>query len=270
MRYLFWNTNKKDVNKILCKLIDKYYPTIIALAEYERNVDELVENIGLQTGKKYTALEKLACRVQILIIDSLSSKINHCADHTNYTIKVLPYNSYNDNHIVVFVHLPSKLRENREKNRHLLEQITLKVNQMDSKKDRKVLMLGDFNVNPYEEPMTYLTGCNAVSARSVASKISRKDKNEKGKEYFYYYNPMWRFLGDNDNICGTYYYEKTEDHSRYWNTFDQFLVSPELIKDIEEIEIIKTVDEIRLDIKNGVPNPQISDHYPLFFRLGGK
>ena len=270
MRYLFWNTNKKDVDNLITDLANTHQPTIIALAEYKKSISDLARNIRLQTGREYSPLVQLACRVQILVADSLSNQVVHCADHTNYTIKVFPYNSFHDSHIIVFVHLPSKLRENKEKNRHLLEQITLKVNQIDCKKNRKVLMLGDFNVNPYEDPMTYLTGCNAVSNRDVAMKISRKDKNEPGKEYFYYYNPMWRFLGDVDDICGTYYYDKTEDHSRYWNTFDQFLVSPGLIDDIKEIEIVKKVGEISLEAKRGIPNLAFSDHYPLYFKLGGK
>lgn len=267
MRYLFWNTNKKDVNEIIYSLVKEYTPTILALAEYGKEIGDLAKNINKYTDMSYIATEKFACRVQILIHEKLSQRIKHCADHTNYTIKILPYNSYNDYHIVAFVHLPSKMQDNREKNRHLLEQITCKINALADDKNRKAVILGDFNLNPYEDAMTYLTGCNAVSSKNVAMKISRKDKNEK---YFYYYNPMWNFLGDFKGINGTYYYDKTSDHSRYWNTFDQFVVSPALIKDIDEIEIIENVGGISLVNKNGVPDPNISDHYPLYFRLGGK
>jgi exonuclease III len=270
MRYLFWNTNKKDVDKIIYSMIEEYNPTIIALAEYEKNVEDLAKDIKKRTNKSYVAIEKLACRVQILINEKLGDSIGHCADHTNYTIKILPYNSYNVDHIVAFVHLPSKMQDNREKNRHLLEQITCKINDLDDNRNRKVIILGDFNLNPYEEAMTYLTGCNAVSSKNVAMRICRKDRSEKDKKYFYYYNPMWNFLGDFNDTNGTYYYEKTSDHSRYWNTFDQFVVSPALIRDIDKIEIIKNVGGISLGNKNGIPNSNISDHYPLYFKLGGK
>ena len=67
----------------------------------------------------------------------------------------------------------------------------------------------------------------------------------------------------------TYYYDKTMDHSRYWNTFDQFVVSPALIKDIEEIRILKNVGSVSLANKNRIPDSKISDHYPLYFKLGG-
>lgn len=270
MRYLFWNTNKKDVDRFIYSMIEEYNPTILALAEYGKRAEDLVKGIKRNTNKNYVAIEKLACRVQILINERFRDSIEHCADHTNYTIKILPYNSYNDDHIVAFVHLPSKMQDNREKNRYLLEQITCKINDLDNKRDRKVIILGDFNLNPYEEAMTYLTGCNAVSSKNVAMKISRKDRNEKDKKYFYYYNPMWNFLGDHNDINGTYYYDKTSDHSRYWNTFDQFVVSPALIGDIDKIEIIKNIGGISLASKNGVPDANISDHYPLFFKLGGK
>ncbi len=269
MRYLFWNTNRKDVNEIIYNMVQEHRPTLLALAEYDKDIRELVKYLKIRTGVDYAVVEKFACRVQILIQDKLSSYVKHCSDHTNYTIKVLPYNSYHDDHIVAFVHLPSKMQDNREKNRHLLEQITCKINNLDSSRNRKAVILGDFNLNPYEDAMTYFTGCNAVSARKVAMKISRKDKHEKGKEYFYYYNPMWNFLGDLNDINGTYYYDKTMDHSRYWNTFDQFVVSPALIKDIEEIRILKNVGSVSLADKNRIPDSKISDHYPLYFKLGG-
>lgn len=270
MRYLFWNTNKKDVDNVICSMVDKYKPTVLALAECGKGIENLTENIRKNTNKNYVMIEQFACRVQILINEKLKDSLVHCADHTNYTIKILPFNSYQEKHIVAFVHLPSKMQDNREKNRHLLEQITCKINDLDNSRNRKVIILGDFNLNPYEEAMTYLTGCNAVSSRNIAMKISRKDKSEKDKEYFYFYNPMWNYLGDFNDINGTYYYDKTSDHSRYWNTFDQFVVSPALIKDIDEIEIIKSVGDISLMNKNGIPDPKISDHYPLYFKLGGK
>lgn len=270
MRYLFWNTNRNDVDGIICSMVEKYQPTILALAEYENDIESLVRNITRRTGMDYIELQKFACRVRILVNEKLSNEIEHCGDHTNYTIKLIPYNSYNDFHIVVFVHLPSKLYDNKEKNRHLLEQITYKVNELDQNKRRKVLIVGDFNLNPYDDAMTYLTGCNAVSSKDIAMKIYRKDRNERDKYYFYYYNPMWNFLGDKDGINGTFYYDKTSDHSRYWNTFDQFVVSPALIKDIDEIEIVKSVGDISLESKRDVPDFKMSDHYPLFFKLGGK
>ncbi len=216
MRYLFWNTNRKDVNEIIYNMVQEHRPTLLALAEYDKDIRELVKYLKIRTGVDYAVVEKFACRVQILIQDKLSSYVKHCSDHTNYTIKVLPYNSYHDDHIVAFVHLPSKMQDNREKNRHLLEQITCKINNLDSSRNRKAVILGDLN-----------------------------------------------------DINGTYYYDKTMDHSRYWNTFDQFVVSPALIKDIEEIRILKNVGSVSLANKNRIPDSKISDHYPLYFKLGG-
>lgn len=269
MRYLFWNTNKKDVDEIIYKLALEYNPTVLALAEYNRDLTQLANNIKYKTGIRYFPIERVACRVCILVNEKLSDNVEHCKDHKNYTIKILPYNSYHETHIVAFVHLPSKMQDNREKNRYLLEQITANINDLDSSPSRKALILGDFNLNPYEDGMTYLTGCNAVSSREIAMKISRRDRNEKEKKFFYYYNPMWNFLGDFNEPCGTFYYDKTSDHSRYWNTFDQFVVSPELIKDIKDIKIVKEAGDICLMNEKGTPCSSISDHYPLYFRLGG-
>lgn len=185
MRYLFWNTNKKNVNTYLIKLIHEYDPSIIALAEYNGNTDLLINEIKKSLNKDFIEIQQFACRVRILVKAKLESSVQHCDDHTNYTIKIIPYNSYQETHIVAFLHLPSKMFENEEKNRYLLEQITLKINELDDNEQRKVVIFGDFNVNPYEKPMTNLTGCNAVPSRNIAMKITKNQKGDKRK-FFYY------------------------------------------------------------------------------------
>jgi len=266
MRYLFWNTNKKDVDQYLIEIISDYNPGIIALAEYEKNTNTLIDEINDVLKKEYIELPQLACRVKILLNTRLKDSVEHLNDHRYYTIKTIPYNSFFDSHIVVFLHLPSKMVDNEEKNRMLLEQICQQVNQIDERPDRKVLIFGDFNTNPYEKPMVSLTGCNAVSSISVAKKLSRGQKFDDRK-FYYYYNPMWRFLGDNFQPNGTYYYNKTQMHSIYWNTFDQFVVSPKLAEDIKGIKIIHSVGKLNLCCELGLP--KVSDHFPLFFQLGG-
>lgn len=264
MRYLFWNTNNKEIDNYLINIVNDYNPAIIALAEYNRSSDNLIHTMKHRLNKDYVELPPLACRVRIIVNEKLTNYIKHCHDHTNYTIKIVPYNSYYDSHIIAFVHLPSKMYDNEEKNRRILERITLKINELDGSKNRKILIFGDFNLNPYEKPMIYFTGCNAVFSKDTAMKIY-KGRDSKDDKFYYYYNPMWRFIGDNN--LGTYYYSKTSMHSIYWNTFDQFVVSPELIKDIKDIKIIKNAGTESLFNKNGIPN--VSDHFPLFFKLGG-
>lgn len=266
MRYLFWNTRNEDVDYYILKMIKEYTPTIIALAEYNKDTENLIKSVKSELDIDYAEIVQLACTIKVLIKRKLVKYVKPYNDSTNYSINIIPYNSYVNNHIVTFVHLPSKMYPNEEKNRYLLGEITSKIDELDSSKSRKVLIFGDFNSNPYEKPMTCLTGCNAVSSRDVARKISRIEKSEN-KSFYYYYNPMWNFLGDSCDPYGTYYYYRSDFDSIYWNTFDQFVVSPELISDIEEIKIIKTIGRESLCRKNGVPN--VSDHFPLYFKLGG-
>ncbi len=87
--------------------------------------------------------------------------------------------------------------------------------------------MGDFNINPFENGVVSARGFHAVMDRNIASKGSRE---VQGKDCKYFYNPMWRLLGDDTNgSLGTYFYYKSGYISFFWNAFDQVLLRPSLL-----------------------------------------
>ncbi|MBC8042592.1 MAG: hypothetical protein IAF08_04025 [Rhizobacter sp.] len=109
-------------------------------------------------------------------------------------------------------------------------------------------------------------GLHAVATRAVATKNSRK---VDGKEYPFFYNPMWRYFGDeNDRPSGTYYYGGSEPKTYFWNIYDQVLLRPNLVPLFEQQELrILTGDGKQEFLKKGVPDKAISDHLPILFKL---
>ena len=86
----------------------------------------------------------------------------------------------------------------------------------------------------------------------------------------YYYNPMWHLMGNRDEeILGTYFHHK-KDSSYVWNTYDQVLLRPNLIRLFMEdrLQIIASFGRHNLLKSNGRPNKErYSDHLPLMFEL---
>ena len=57
----------------------------------------------------------------------------------------------------------------------------------------RTVIVGDFNMNPFEPGMAGILGFQAVMDRRIAQRITRTVDR---KEYSFFYNPMWSRLGD--------------------------------------------------------------------------
>lgn len=132
-------------------------------------------------------------------------------------------------------------------------------------KNKKTLLIGDFNMNPFEPGMIQATGFHGVINKSVAKKQQRRID---GKDYPFFYNPMWSFFGDNGKgiAKGTYYQSYAKPINYFWNIFDQVLLRPNLINYFNEddLQIITNFgEELNLLKRSGLINKDISDHLPI-------
>lgn len=258
MRYLFWNTNKQNnINNVLCQLILEYQPDIIGLAEYEDDVQLLLALLK-ESGRTYYHIPPMGARI-FVISRFPNTIVEHGREDTHYVVKGFPYNE--GMHKVVFVHLPSKREDEGGRRAAVLRKVRDAIDPSE-----KVVIMGDFNMNPFEKAMTSVLEMNAVSSAEIAQKRTRTYVDEK---FPFFYNPMWNFLGDYKKPLGTYYYSTNQEESIYWNMFDQIIVSSELINDVN-VENIRIIDSVGTCMLGEKGKPKISDHYPLYCELGGK
>lgn len=131
----------------------------------------------------------------------------------------------------------------------------------------KSIVVGDFNMNPFDEGMVSALSFNAVMCANIAYKESRKIFGEERK---FYYNPMWHLMGNHFKLCkGTFYYT-TETDSFYWYTYDQVILRPSMIEkfDMNELKILDNINEKSLLTESYIPDKKrISDHLPIIFKL---
>lgn len=265
MNYLFWNTNEKPVNNVLKELISGLKCDIIGLAEYKDNIQELINGLWMEGFYLYEVPQIGCKRIQILTKYEVDSII-HFEEQSYYTVKKIPHDKYGF-HIIAFLHLSSKLYGQSEDRLAQIMEVKSSIEkaEIDVGNTRSVI-IGDFNMNPFEYPMVMAGGMHSLSCRQV---VNERNRTVSGKKYSMFYNPMWNKLGDNDKPQGTYFYRSSIQTSYFWNTFDQVLIRPELIPDlnVDNIKIIDEINGISLKDDKGIPN--ISDHFPLYFELGG-
>lgn len=178
--------------------------------------------------------------------------------------------------LVVPIHFPSKVFLSEKKQYLLAKRYKSIITEFAVNNDfSKTIIVGDFNMNPFEDGLIGIDCFHAISSREIA----------KQPHSFYsipiecYYNPTWALHGDFkyqtkvEKPAGTYYLERAENIDYYWSLFDQVIMSPNAIPHFNEgsLQLIHEwgagVKRINL-LKDGVPNKSLySDHLPLIFKL---
>ena len=105
--------------------------------------------------------------------------------------------------LIVAVHLPSKLHQKDEDREFNVRNISDRISDQESRiGHNRTMVIGDFNMDPFENGMIVADGLHAVMDKNIAG---IGDRRVGGKRYHLFYNPMWSRLGD-DTIgpCGTY------------------------------------------------------------------
>lgn len=134
------------------------------------------------------------------------------------------------------------------------------------------IVVGDFNMNPFDPPMISPAGFHAVMDKAIIQR--KKGKRTIKKEdviYPYLYNPTWHLMGNQvASVPGSYYFSQPKV-THYWYTLDQVLVGPDLVSkfSIDALALLTQVNgHCLLTSRSGKPNAKrYSDHLPLKFSL---
>lgn len=261
MKVLFWNTHKNvNINTLLSEIITENNVTIVALAEYTADMDELIDALAV-SGIKMKKYSDFCDRIKLL--GSLESVEQPIFDNSHFTIKII-----NDKDILCCVHLNSQLYSGHDEFREILmHEIIIEIERIEKEYHTKnTMIVGDFNMNPFDS--------SCIDARyfhgiSVYDEAKRNSRTIAGTQYNIFYNPMWNFLGDFQKPYGTYYYDKAGVKNTYWNIFDQVIFRPSLMERFakDNLKIITETKENCLLDNKGHPNTKISDHLPILFEM---
>lgn len=266
MNYLFWNTyNNEQINPILVEIIKNYKCDVVALAEYTASSKELLESLQLE-GINLYEVQQFACKRIHIFTKYIKEKINHLTETSRYTIKEIPHDTLK-NTIVAFVHLPSKLHSDPDTHKTELRELRSYIESIEKeKRQSRTIILGDFNVNPFEESIVSAVGLHSINDKEEAKKSCRIIS---GRNYTMFYNPMWKLWGKSEFVGGSYYYNTSNYINYFWNIFDQVIIRPSLIDNFVEdkLSVIEKVGEYSLVNKNKKPDKNISDHLPIFFQI---
>ena len=132
-------------------------------------------------------------------------------------------------------------------------------------KTNRLVILGDFNMNPYDRGMNLAAGFNAMMTRKCASPGLRRHIDV---DYELYYNPMWSLFGDNTEGPAGTVYDANNQGPYGWSMFDQVVINHSIMHLFEKVEILTHAGPFPLMNNKGRPNAeQASDHFPILVTL---
>ena len=263
MKLLFWNINKKPLLDEIKWLCDFYDVDILILAENPmKNLDvqaKLNENVRRLFEIPFSSSKRISLYSRYtfnLIADNEWGTIGKIIHPIGFEI------------LLISVHISSKLYCNTEEQGHLSTRIVNEINFHEQMQNHtQTIVMGDFNMNPFDAGMISSEGFHAVMDKNIALKKFRK---VLGQQRNFFYNPLWSRLGDNStDTSGTYYYNSSGILNYFWNTFDQVLIRPSLLPTFNDsdLKIIDMINNKSLIKKGKISKKEFSDHLPLLIEL---
>ncbi len=258
---LFWNINEKPLASQIINLIQTRNIDIIILAECPLNYVTILESQIKSFGFDLSPNEdcpKITIFSKIAHVD-----LRPIFSSNRMTLRLLKFNGHQV--FLSALHLLSKVNTNKiQQAAESYKYVKLIRDFEERSNNYKTIIIGDFNMNPFEEGMANYAGFNAVMTREIARKNERVVQYHN---YMYFYNPMWSLFGDlNRGVSGTHYYK--DDYQ--WQMYDQVLIRPQLIENFEpdNLHILTTDGQVNFLKDDGKINTNItSDHLPITFSL---
>lgn len=264
INFMFWNINQADLGNCVIDLAIENNINVLILAECYFNINNVLAQLNMQKKGYKEVFLVGACR-GIKIISNLGYKAELYTDEARHTTVKFFNDSFS--FLLVAVHLPSKLYKEDDDYYFINRALSVGIRNDEIKsKTSNIIIVGDFNQNPFEESMVSMNGIHAMLHKS----IPLIERTYQGITLKKFYNPMLNLFKEANNSLGTYYYDASSHAANFhWNFFDQVIVSPELVEkfDLDELTIINATTKYSL-LKNNMPNKvDYSDHLPIKFSI---
>ncbi|HVI06909.1 MAG TPA: endonuclease/exonuclease/phosphatase family protein [Candidatus Binatia bacterium] len=264
-RFLFWNLNNRPIPQLVKKAARGNDVDVLVLAECDLSIGSLLTELNAETPDfQFAPGQCERIRVFTRFRAAFLAPLFE-SDHISIRRLRLPLR---DEILIVMAHLPSKMHSSPGSQRTECSLLARNVLEQEATVGHKrTIVIGDFNTNPYEHGFVATDGLHAVMSKSVALRGTRR---VSGRDFDFFYNPMWSCFGDiGDRPSGTYYYDKAEHVNYFWHMFDQVLLRPTLLGGFSDsVRILTEAGETHLLDGSGRPDTKnASDHLPIVFSL---
>ncbi len=280
----FWNINRStkkkdaktsayDLSDLVVDFMREAELDILCLAEANGNT---IESSLFKLNRQFAfgGISLITCgKSQLAILTRLDqevfSDLSDCYESKRWSAHLIQISQHIMFNLVV-VHFPSKLHWSNESQAMECVNLVRDICTVEQKSEcEATIVIGDFNMNPFEPGMVSANGLHALADLSLLNN-DKKGRTVNGVFYNYFYNPMWNHFGDNHPPTGTYYHNTSTHISYHWHLFDQVLVRPSLQAYLQKnsTKICTQISSTSLVASNGIPDNNLGiDHLPIVLKL---
>lgn len=265
MRLLFWNIQKKDAPPELSAFCQAKSVDIVLLAEPGRQAKHLGDTLTVSGTAEYV---RQVQRTELFEVCSRHATHQMLSKHDSNRFSIWNIKpNVGADFILVVLHLQSKMHAKRSDQHASAQLVVTELQRVERELGhQRSLIIGDFNMHPFDEGMVAANAFHGVMDRQIARE---KTRTVAGLAYDFLYNPMWSRLGDASNgPCGTHSYRESGITAYFWHTFDQVLLRPALMDRVpdQNIQVLDSLGTLSLLGKSGKISG-CSDHLPLLVEL---
>lgn len=264
---LFWNLQKKNLTGVIKDLITIKPYDILLFSETTQNIrislNDMLEPLG------YRSRTALLGNVRVAIFDKYKdTNIVFFKEERRFSIIIYDFNG--EKYMIVGVHLDSPVSYPNESDRFVLarDEYTIITSYKENHNVNKIVVIGDFNLNPFDRAMISELSFKATHCKQTAKTSStRKD---------YLFNPSWRIFSNDltspeKKPPGTIHYVpwNKDSYVDYWHVFDQVLISPQLFsRYTDSYNVLTQWNKINLLNSSLIPDRiKFSDHLPIEYTI---
>lgn len=264
MRIVFWNVNRKDLTSLVCSLAKTTNADVIVLNENSVPSRSTLQKLRKEVSRDFfiprtNSEDRFHCFCR-------NSDLDLTEVHTGFRVSVRNLNISASSNLLVLVHGVDIQNYDTEERQAFAQSLVTELQFVkDNRNTNRLIVMGDFNINPFDRGMNLAVGFNAMMTKACASAGTRR---YLGKDYDLYYNPMWSYLGDlSEGPAGTIY--DTSHRGPYgWSMLDQVILSHSVLDLFGRVQIITDAGPTSLLNANGRPDSgNASDHLPVMLEL---
>ena len=267
-RVLFWNVNRRDLTPLIVSLAGSKAADIVVLNEPPpAGADTLAALRGNVSDKFYEPAAQPGGRFRCYARDA-GLDLTEVHDGSRTSVRRLRLGG--DNLLLAFVHGIDPRNHDPAARQEFAHELASELRfAADQQGTGRLLIVGDFNMNPYDRGMDLASGLNArMTRRCVKSRIRSGTRRLRGRDFDLFYNPMWGLFGDNTPGPAGTIYDQSSQGPYGWSMFDQVLVHHSLVRRFRRVRILTKGAGTPLATADGRPDKdRASNHFPILVTL---
>lgn len=263
---VFWNVAGKDLSPLVARMAAEHAAHVVVLAENGADRGGTLRELRRSVDRTFSDPKSEQTRIHVFgRHDGLDLRETYADASGRLTVRCLRLGD--EEFLFAAAHFPSKTHWDRGDQAAESGVLSEQIRGVEAEHGHaRTILVGDLNMNPFEDGMVQANGLHAMMTRATTEARARQ---VQGREYPFFYNPMWGCFGDRTpGPPGTFYLRRSAHLSYDWNIFDQVLLRADVLPFFEDVEIVTRIGETGLIAVNGRPDTRnASDHLPILFRL---